>query len=568
MVDEKIDLIFEAIDRASNNINAISDRLNRLDSNVASIPGKFVGLQIAADLAFNALNAGLDLAASGIDFFISRLDIASQKQTEAIGTAASLGAVFGTSFQESSDILEVINQQVKEVVDVLPGATADYQKIATSIADNLEAIAETNGVLDIERLAGFATDISKAYRLLAPDIDPNEIVKTLSRALSGAATLSELGNLQLFENNQALFGQIKEAVLERGVKELRELDAVTRAEIIREVGLRFATSDVIDAYADSFEGTVESFRSVFNNIFDFNRKLSGRNNESVLNAATETLNALFGILDKIGQGLGLAGFDQDTILETVYDVLQQLTDLFNRIADSINPQDIENFFNGLSLNQKMFFLGEKTGELIAGAINNIDPAWIQTFLDQINSALNSFVIGLAVSFLDNIIPATANMAAKAAEAFIQSVFDAIVNFAQTIGNAFAEVLGGQAQRVTPEIEAQLNSQIATPALSQGAAETPAQYAGQIPARYTGQIPALRDEAVYAPGTKPVIANSSEYILTPEQMQAILRGARDTGSGSTYNINLSGIVGNKEELGRYLTDLLDKRYKNFNQANYT
>jgi hypothetical protein len=65
--------------------------------------------------------------------------------------------------------------------------------------------------------------------------------------------------------------------------------------------------------------------------------------------------------------------------------------------------------------------------------------------------------------------------------------------------------------------------------------------GQLPVAFGGLLGAIRQEQASAPpGAKPVIANSSEFILRPDQARVFAAGAAMSGGGQT-NYNFSPTI---------------------------
>lgn len=70
-----------------------------------------------------------------------------------------------------------------------------------------------------------------------------------------------------------------------------------------------------------------------------------------------------------------------------------------------------------------------------------------------------------------------------------------------------------------------------------AAAPPGRADGQIPVAFGGLLGAIGQEMAAAPpGTRPVIANSGEFILRPSQAQAFAAGAAMGGGGKTYTFS--------------------------------
>lgn len=590
-------LIIEAVDKASGVISGIDSKLDALGSNVGGLGTQFGVASFAGEAAFAAIGAAIDLASQAVGFFVDRLTQAGDTNQRLILTAGSLSGALGVGFDEAGVLLDQVNAKTKEIVDVLPGLTEDYQKIAASISDNLKDVATVNGQLDPAKLTDYAAELAATYGLLAGELSPEAIAKTLGRALTGNVTLAQLGNLQLFEDNQALFSALKEAVTARGVSELRELDNATRAEILREVGARFASPEVIQELSNSFNGTIESFISEFNNIFNFNKVLGGGRDASVLDAATEALNQIFELFSEISQiAYDAFGFTPDSILNAIYDTIE----FFSGIVDSISRY-ITDPQNQADLTARL----QAIGELIAAIGDhwkNLQPI-VENVFETIGAML-AVVIDFA-DFISGLLSGNKEQAenakARLGESinnFFSQVVENITDFFNTLKNAFTNAvnsaknllssLSSTATTVNTGTSTVSNTVVSptdTGPLSDttsediaGGADTPGtgtptdeeDLLGGT-SRATGQIPssflmnpnrALERERAMTPGATPVIANSSEFIFTPDQMQNLITGIMGSGSFSPV-INVNGNA-DKSTVDYLLTEL-DRKWNDYKSS---
>jgi hypothetical protein len=124
---------------------------------------------------------------------------------------------------------------------------------------------------------------------------------------------------------------------------------------------------------------------------------------------------------------------------------------------------------------------------------------------------------------------------------LRSLFDGITGWLNQIRDSVAVVTGG---KTTGQLQAEEVEQRSMQRLY-AAQAAQARWQGQIPTAAGGFLPALNTEIRNMPSNaSPVIANSSEFILRPDQMSRLMQGAASAGGGSgTFapQITIQGIT---------------------------
>ena len=163
------------------------------------------------------------------------------------------------------------------------------------------------------------------------------------------------------------------------------------------------------------------------------------------------------------------------------------------------------------------------GQLLQAALTiiNLVPALITGLFSQLIQELQARTPRLITAVEDFLVNAHA------------SVVDAFRQLFNEVKNKVLEIipgLGGVAQPVGSAIGSALSNIPGAAAFSRAG--------GQLPVAFGGLLGAIRQEQSSAPpGAKPVIANSSEFILRPDQARVFAAGAAMGGGGQTnYNFN--------------------------------
>lgn len=551
MASNRTELIIEAVDRASSTLTSIDSKVDSLGSNVGGLAGQFGVASFAGEAAFKAVEAAINLAGEAVGFFVDNLQKAADVQTQNIATAANIGALVGGGLDQNLEIVQKLTDAIVEQTSALPGLTQEYQNIGQSILDNvIPAARDAAGNLDPDKLVQYTTELSRAFGLLGQSagLNSSDVNLGLGRALSGGS-IAELRQLGLFERNPALLTALQDELTKRGVAELKDLDAAARVDIIRQLGNRFITDETVSALSQTFNGQIEGFLSSLfdpnSGIFGFAKKLSGRGDKSIIDAATVVLDQIFTLFGQVAQisfdAFGITGED---ITEAIYDIVVWFSGLVTNISEYItDPQNqaditarlqaIGNFLNNIKETFEQIYpivsnIFESIGALLAVVIDFAD--FIAGILsgnkeqaEQAKSRLDESILNFFTQVAENIVDFFN---------FVKSSLENAKNNAQNLLQSIASSVTAS-QTVTPTNN--------TPLSSTTSADVAAQSTGNpgSSARYAGQIPGIGTEKAMMPGGSSVVAaNSSEYIFTPDQMNNLVQGLMAGGS-PVFNINING-----------------------------
>lgn len=463
MPSSKIDLIFEAIDRTSATVNKIDSGIKGLSGSSSALGSALSGVFAGAGIA--AFNTAISAATATFDAFGDAISRGASRQSDLISSAGGLAVAINQPISNATDILRDLNAELTQSVSSLPGATQAYLDLAGGIADNLvPAAKDLAGNLNIDQLQQVTKEITEAYGVIASGqgVQTPDVVKALQGAISGRS-ISELRNLLLFQEGTGskVLEEIQNQLIARNVSELKDLDERARIEVIKIAGEKFATDEFKDALANTFEGNLEGIKTIFDRLTDFSRVLSGRNNLSVIDAATDVLKSVMGLFDKISTSLGQAfGVNDETLLTFVFDSLKGLSSFIDSVAASIDTnaltaffsriQDVFNAINDLVSNDNLaaasdifsggFDIGKKIGEAIRNWVESID--WSNVLIDfgEVIIAVVNFAAGFVMGLNEELRKMWLNLLAGILDTLVSGFQGILLSVGEAINSWVSQVV--------------------------------------------------------------------------------------------------------------------------------
>lgn len=402
---KKLELFLEIIgkDLASPIFNKIGASSDSLKGSIGGIGGSITGSILAANLFQTAATTAFSAVTSGIGAMGSALGEAANRQTSLLSATAAYSAIGNVGFDVAEKSLARINKQLDKSAAALPGAAAEYTKLANSITDNvLPAYQGLDGSIDFPGFEKEIVSLSESYGALGKTagVATEDISKGLGKALSGKS-IAELGDLQLFENNPALLSEIEKKLAEKNVSSLKDLDLSARVGLIREAGESFITDEYKTAAANSVDGLVESFKSSLfgdSGIFSATKDLfpDTEGIQSVFTVFNSGLNKLIGSggifagdgpLNGLLKALGINLPDPMLVL---YNASTRVIDGIDRTATYL--KDLSTKFSGSFNIAKSFgaALGSFSGAKVGERIGMIYGAVVARFSPMIESLIDRF----------------------------------------------------------------------------------------------------------------------------------------------------------------------------------
>jgi hypothetical protein len=402
-----LNLIISATDRASSVIGGIDNKLKGLGGTASGVKSQTSGLSDSIAFGMVKAQAAIGLVTAAYSQLTAGISEAADLQLENMGAAQTFASLTGQSFDQGAVFIDNLNAKLAKTAATLPGATKDYTALARAIQDNVvEPFKDPDGQLrDMKGFEDSLVSITESYGVLsaAAKVPIANTSLGLSKALGGAS-IAELRQIQTFEKNPAILGELEKRMTQAGVKSLKELDARSRIKLIKEVGEKFVTGEFKQRAALSVDGLLQSFKS---SLFDPNTGVFGLMRD--LDPAKNGVQSAFGSINSlINSVLGDGG-----LFATIGALMAQL----GLTADPmVGLRDGVEWVNGwvIRLNG---FLGGFKGKLSGGDLLTKAGEFIGGIGSQASEFFN-FAINEIGAFLTTLNPQKSAEIGQAAGAFL------------------------------------------------------------------------------------------------------------------------------------------------------
>lgn len=199
---------------------------------------------------------------------MGKFEEAKKIQLDTVSAAGTFSALTGESYKESEKFVVSFGAELSKIAGALPGATADYQRVANSIMDNvIPAFKDANGVLNKGEFQKNLTDITKQMTLLgiSSGTDAGAVGMFTARLLDG--NIASARNLLFADNNPAFINLLEQEMKKRGktLNDMKNISAKERIDVVKAVSGKLVTKDVIDAASNTVDGLIAGIQS---NLFD------------------------------------------------------------------------------------------------------------------------------------------------------------------------------------------------------------------------------------------------------------------------------------------------------------
>lgn len=309
MASSIVDLIIRARDNASGTIKGVAGATGGLSNSIAG------GI-----IKANLFGAALEVVGNAASFMAGKFEEAKSIQLETVSAAGTFAALTGESYKESEKFVVSFGAELSKIAGALPGATADYQKVANSIMDNvIPAFKDASGVLNKGEFQKNLTDITKQMTLLGiqSGTDASAVGMFTARLLDG--NIASAKQLLFADNNPAFINLLEQELQKRGKKldDLKTMNAKERIEVVKAVSGKLVTDDVINAASSTVEGLLAGIQSSLfdptSGVFGLLRDLSAaEGQQNVMTAVASGIKALQEFFDagaSILKALGVPSVD-------------------------------------------------------------------------------------------------------------------------------------------------------------------------------------------------------------------------------------------------------------------
>lgn len=232
----------------------------------------------------------------------------------------------------------------------------------------------------------------------------------------------------------------------------------------------------------------------------------------------------------------LAGLDMTAVMSYLINFAGNLLILMTQALSNVNWAAI---MPGLGL--LIFLVLKEVFKFLVAFVGSLDWAQIlQAALNIGGGLLNMAIMGLFNALMGEFdrlrIVLTHWLIAK-----LYRALDKVEGLKDSVQSAISDLFARIREKIRDVIPF-AGGQSSTPATSTGGGggffrRILGRADGQIPTALDGLLAAFQQESASAPpGARPVIANSSEFILRPDQAQIFAAGAAMGGGGKTYNFS--------------------------------
>jgi hypothetical protein len=142
-------------------IGAAMGGLGRSANAASGSTGSLSNAIFSGIIKANLLGQALNAVGNAASFMGQKFEEAKKIQLDTVSAAGTFAALTGESYKESEKFVVSFGAELSKIAGALPGATADYQRVANSIMDNvIPAFKDANGVLNKGEFQKNLTDIT------------------------------------------------------------------------------------------------------------------------------------------------------------------------------------------------------------------------------------------------------------------------------------------------------------------------------------------------------------------------------------------------------------------------
>ncbi|NJL54228.1 hypothetical protein HC928_02930 [bacterium] len=543
MSEKKISLRFTAVDAASNVINGINGKLNQVAQSGGVVNKALDGVMLGAGM--QAFNAALGLVSSSVDYLKNRFLEAGKAQTEMIGNTGALGAAMEKPMKDATVVMDQLTASVNKNLAALPGATEGYMQLATGLIDNfVPAAKDAMGALDPKKLVDLTTQFSGLYGVLAQGrgIDTVLASQGINKALSGTS-VGELRQQAIFDSGLGakVLQEVTDKLTAAG-KDLKTIKVEERIKLFKDAAEKFISPEVMQAYMASFEGSIASIETAVGMFTNFNTKLAGRGNQTVLNAAGETLNAIYEMFSEIGS---LLGINSEGFQTAIFDGLKATTEIINRSSDFINQMILgfqnNDLLGSLTMIEEQFRgLGESLGVGFNQWMNSIDWLALLIIIGEVALKALTAIGALLGGWLGTVIPGTAERSINALSNMFNTLVYGLTGMAMSVGEGIKRIVSDLSTKIMETLAGPLDA---------------------LSTAFNGMLSVIQwitDRFNQLKALVPGQGGNEQ----PQAAYSYSNVSSNHNFNQVNNINISGDLGNSRVLSQDIISVLDTRWNEY------
>lgn len=569
--------VSQATSQVDNFVGAV-DRTNQKFRQQRTETGQQMSSLFGLNTAFLVLGATIGSVAIAYDKLKDAAGDAAKLQIERVGAINTAMETLGLTTQQAGRYYQGVEKRIAQLGRDLPVSVEQIQQIYRTINDDFTGQLRPRGA-SAQQLADLSVGASARLAILAQqgNVSTGNALANISSFLGGAG-IGELRQQTLFQNNPRFFNAIKENLERYGEENRAEVLSRALEQVVTDQQIRALQGTITAQLSGFMDKLFDPTIGVFSLSRDLDEKMEGY--QSVFEEFGTTLDILIGengIIDAIGELTGIVNIDPMLIVRdgvrSLNEFLFGVSNFLNQVQ-GLSPEEIGEILGRGAAN----FVDSLMG-ITLNAIRSIDLgtilSFVGAFLRGLGVGLVSFFVNLDLStyaslllspftvvLAENLVGMVREVGDKIKSVF-RVVIDALSFINPTVGlvRNVTGAVTGSASPLSGAVDFLGNTASnifnAVTKFFTGAG-------GFVPAN-SGLFDALTTEAQRKPkGTDFVVANSSEYVLTPQQISGLL-GSRGSESKTInvggINISLNLSAGTPQEIAMEAIAILEERLNN-------
>lgn len=595
------------IGRANRRLEALG-RLYRRTGNQAQ--REFVENGVRNLLRLNTALLAVDLATQGLSASFGTLGRAIggalERETSEMQSINTVIQTLKLGANDAADFVQDFNKQIAITGQALPVSADKIRVFSNSIIDDYsEALAAAGAGAEQVKSVLLEDATRLAIAQASAGTSDGEAQAAIASLLSGGLTTRGFSQYKFFANNVALKNALTTAAEERGITSFRDISALDRIKILNQALEQAFPQESIDRLKTTGQAKISAFTDLLFGelgIFSLTRDLdeSTRGYQSVYTSFKDTLDLVIGEQGVLAQLGSLSGLQSTSFGLGLRRAVEGFNNIIRDFSSAI--EGVNNFGLGMAI-------GDLGADLVNAVAVGITDALAQTnwvavadaFVGGVVGffvnldwrvylaasgaaalvAVKPVIVGLAIKTIAVIAAAVAGAPVALAAAVVVGlvavtklvvdnwdaisstvsdvlvtakdfVINTVVRIGQMIRDLFDSILGGITNLFGNVEDGEKVTAPATHTISDT-------YEYSFGTGATGFLPAWAKEMRMAPsGSYPIIANSSEAILTQGQLGGLL--SQNSQGGNSVNIgaiNLNLPEGTPIEMAEQVLQILEK-----------
>lgn len=411
-----ISLIFQAKNQASPAVQGLKNEIGQVGQAAQDSQKQSEKLSDAIAWGMGKAELAIGSAQSAVGFLQNAFQESTKLQLDNTATAASFAALTNRSYDEASNFVNHLNDSLSVAAAALPGTTQGYKDLAQAIqAKIIPAFEDASGAIDFKGLDSGLQDITKSFGVLSAQygVNTQEASGLINKFIEGIGGVEGLAQTSLGIKSPVV-SMLKQEIQQTG-KSMEALTQQERFQILKAVGNRLVTPDVIKRTTGTVSGLVESFKTQLfdatSGTFGLMRNLApeGEVRTSAFDSINEAINRIIGdqgFVVKVGEllsALGIKLLDPMVVLKSGVDAfsgaIQAVNDTLSYAVTYTKSGEgsLGDFIGTLPANLGFDQIGDKIkagASYVMGLVQNFNLSEVNAGIEDFFKSLPKLVNGI------------------------------------------------------------------------------------------------------------------------------------------------------------------------------